>query len=292
MKHTSGKVGHSRCVNTSRRWIRTLLGTRERGSESFARNALGRYERASEKTSKTACVHGDDAHERSCTPDDHETERSSEWIRNLETFSERVGAGTQRTVASDADACSCCSVRLWETKVKPWRSGNDLCDSMKHKVQTRFRDTIKAAILAHNPQDPEWRRHVGLNATRLQEYDALKSEWKAMHQAYRQWGIADGDDTTPMEVDAPMKGKGKNKGKGKGKEKGKEKGKGKGQEKGKGKSKDKAKGGTSDMSNVKRFFCKEKGFSAWLAEKKTVGHEQSANSIEGKRMDFRFGSSA
>ena len=36
------------------------------------------------------------------------------------------------------------------------------------------------------------------------------------------------------------------------------------------------------------FFCKEKGharkdcakFSAWLAEKKTVGHEQSANSIE------------
>ena len=38
----------------------------------------------------------------------------------------------------------------------------------------------------HNPQDPEWRRHVGLNATRLQRYDALKSEWNAMHQAYRQ----------------------------------------------------------------------------------------------------------
>ena len=43
-----------------------------------------------------------------------------------------------------------------------------------------------------------------------------------------------------------------------------------------------------DTSNVKCFFCKEKGhtrkdcpkFSAWLAEKKTVGHEQSANSIE------------
>ena len=42
------------------------------------------------------------------------------------------------------------------------------------------------------------------------------------------------------------------------------------------------------MSNVKCFFCNEKGharkdcpkFSAWLAEKKTVGHEQSANSIE------------
>ena len=87
-----------------------------------------------------------------------------------------------------------------------------------------------------------------------------------------------------MEVDALMKGKGKNKGKGKGKEKGKDKGK----EKGKGKSKDKAKEGTSDTSNVKSFFCMEKGharkdcpkFSAWLAEKKTVGHEQSANSIE------------
>ena len=39
---------------------------------------------------------------------------------------------------------------------------------------------------------------------------------------------------------------------------------------------------------MKCFFCKEKGhtrkdrpkFSAWLAEKKTVGHEQSANAIE------------
>ena len=101
-----------------------------------------------------------------------------------------------------------------------------------------------------------------------------------MHQAYRQWGIADGNDITPMEVDALMKGKGKNKGKGKGKEKGKDKGKGK--------SKDKAKEGTSDTSDMKCFLCKAKGhtrkdctkFSAWLAEKKTVGHEQSANSIE------------
>ena len=61
-------------------------------------------------------------------------------------------------------------------------------------------------------------------------------------------------DTTPMEVDALMKGKGKNKGKGKGKEKGKDKGK----EKSKGKSKDKPKEGTTDTSNVKCFFCKEK----------------------------------
>ena len=101
-----------------------------------------------------------------------------------------------------------------------------------------------------------------------------------MHQAYRQWSIADGNDSTPMEVDALSKGKGKNKGKGKGEEKGKDKGKEK--------SKNKPKEGTSDTSSVKCFFCKEKGhtrkdcpgFSAWLAEKKTVGHEQSANSIE------------
>ena len=112
--------------------------------------------------------------------------------------------------------------------------------------------------------------------TRLQGYDALKSEWKAMHHAYRHWGMADGNDTTPMEVDALMKGQGKNKGKNKGKEKGKAK------------SKDKPKEGTSDTSNMKCFFCNEKGharkvcpkFSAWLAEKKTVGHEQSANAIE------------
>ena len=74
-----------------------------------------------------------------------------------------------------------------------------------------------------------------------------------MHQAYRQWGIADGKDTTPMEVDARMKGNGKNKGKVK------EKGKDKGKEKTKVKSKDKAKEGTSDTSSVKCFFCKEKG---------------------------------
>ena len=87
-----------------------LLGTRECGSESVARDALGRNERASEETSETAGVHVDDAHERSRTPDDHETERSSEWIQNLETFPGRVGAGTQRTVPSDADAVVAVSV--------------------------------------------------------------------------------------------------------------------------------------------------------------------------------------
>ena len=62
-----------------------------------------------------------------------------------------------------------------------------------------LQDTIKAAILTHNSQDPEWRRHVELNATRLREYDALRSEWKAMHQTYRKWSIADENEITPME---------------------------------------------------------------------------------------------
>ena len=67
-------------------------------------------EQASEDTSETACVHVDDAHERSSTPDDHEAERSSEWIRNLETIFGRVRAGTPRTVPSDVDAIVAVSV--------------------------------------------------------------------------------------------------------------------------------------------------------------------------------------
>ena len=158
---------------------------------------------------------------------------------------------------------------------------------MRHRVQTRFRTRPKQKYW-HNPQDPEWRRHVGLNATRLQGYDTLRSEWKAVHQACRQWGIADGNDTTPMEVDALMKGKGKTKANARAKRRAKTKAK----RKNKGKSKDNPKEGTSDTSNVKCFFCKEKGhtrkdcpkFSAWLAEKKTVDR--------GRLMDLRFGSRA
>ena len=148
---------------------------------------------------------------------------------------------------------------IWRRSLEEWEPTNrGRCRAMLNAVAAvsvcTLQDTIKAAILAHNPQDPEWRRHVGLNVTRLQGYEALKSEWKEKHQAHRQWGIADGNDTTPREVDALMRGKGKNKGKGKGKEKGKDKSK----EKGKRKSKDKAKEGPSDTSNVKCFFCKEK----------------------------------
>ena len=92
-----------------------------------------------------------------------------------------------------------------------------------------------------------------------------------MHQAYRQWGTADGNDTTPMEVDALMRGKGKNQGKNKGKGKGKEKGKDKSKEKSKGKSKDKPKEGTSDTSKVKCFFCKEKGHTRRIAPSSRPG---------------------
>ena len=52
------------------------------------------------------------------------------------SFSGRVGAGTQRTVQSDADAVAAVSVRGRQREVTPWRIGNDLCDSMKHRVQT------------------------------------------------------------------------------------------------------------------------------------------------------------
>ena len=174
--------------------------------------AIGRNERASEETSETACVHVDDAHERPSTPDDHKAERSSEWIRNLETFPGRVGDDTQRTVPSDAGTVAAVSVYG-----RP-RSGLGGVGTTRATVRgTEFRHAS-----GHDPssntgtqrtRSRNWRRHVGLNATRLQGYDANRSEWKAMQQAYRQWGIADGNDTTPLEVDALRKGKEKGKGK-------------------------------------------------------------------------------
>ena len=66
-------------------------------------------ERCSKETSEAACVHVDDAHEKSSNPDDHETERSSEWTRDLETISGRVGAGEQTSISSDADAIAAVS---------------------------------------------------------------------------------------------------------------------------------------------------------------------------------------
>ena len=77
---------------------------------------------------------------------------------------------------------------------------------MRHSVQTRIRTRSKQQYW-HTTHKIQNRRHVGLNATRLQGYDFLRSEWNAMHQAYKQWGMADGSDSTPVEVDAIMQGK-------------------------------------------------------------------------------------
>ena len=112
-------------------------------------NPLGKLslswnERCSKETSEAACVHVGDAHEKSSNPDDHETERSSEWTRDLETISGRVGASEQRSISSDADAIaamsshgkqrsslggvgtSCTSVlrrRIWtQSKQQHWRT--------------------------------------------------------------------------------------------------------------------------------------------------------------------------
>ena len=114
-----------------------------------------------------------------------------------------MGAGTQRTVPSDADAVA--AVSVCGRQRSSLGGVGTTCATVEAQSSDTLHDTIKAAIPAHNPQDPEWRSHVGLNATRLQVYDALRNEWKAMHQAYRQWCIADGNDTTPMEVDALIK---------------------------------------------------------------------------------------
>ena len=130
-------------------------------------------------------------------------ERSSEWIRNLETFLEewepahkgRYRAMLMQLLQFPFTGDRGQALEEWERLVRQYEA----------QSSDTLQDTIKAAILAHNQQNPEWRRHVGLNATRLQGYDALRSEWKAMHQAYRQWSIADGNDTTPMEVDALMR---------------------------------------------------------------------------------------
>ena len=94
---------------------------------------------------------------------------------------------------------------------------------VQHEAQNL--DTIKAAMLAHNPQDSECCRFVRLSVTRLQEFDALKSVWQRQEQAQRQ-----------------KQGKSTEKSKRKGKEKGK--------------SKDKSKERTSDTSIAKCSFCK------------------------------------
>ena len=133
------------------------------------------------------------------------------------------------------------------------------------------------------------KRHVGLNATSLQGHDALRFEWKAVHQANRQRGMADGNEATPVDNDALTNGKVKEKGKGEGK--------GKGQKEGQHKEQRQTTGRSTRQAECVVFFCKEKGharknspkFTAWLAEKKQTGHEPSANAIEDDGSIFCLG---
>ena len=125
------------------------------------------------------------------------------WRRFLEEW-EPVNRGRYRAMLMQLLQCPLTGSRgqaleEWERPVR------------QHETQDL--DTIKAATLAHNPQDSEWCRCVRSSATRLQEYDALKSMWKEKGKSKR-------------------KSKSKSKRKGKGKRKGKEKSKRKGKEKG------------------------------------------------------------
>ena len=137
------------------------------------------------------------------------------WRRFLEEW-EPVNRGRYRAMLMQLLQCPLTESR--GQALEEWERPVRQCEAQNL-------DTIKAATLAHKPQDSEWRKYVRLSATRLQRYDALNSVWKE-------------------------KGKGKREGKEKGKLKGKEKGKRKGKEnskrkgKEKGKSKDKSKEGT------------------------------------------------
>ena len=154
------------------------------------------------------------------------------WRRFLEEW-EPVNRGRYRAMLMQLLQCP-----LTENKGQSLEE----CERLVRQYEAQYLDTIRAAILAHNPQDSEWCRYVRLSATRLQEHDALKSMRKE-------------------------KGKNKRKSKGKSKEKSKRKGKEKR------KNKDKSKEGTSDTSNTKCSFCKGNDCPKslrWPAEKKTM----------------------
>ena len=209
------------------------------------------------ETSEAACVHIDDAHEKSSSPDDHETERSSEWTRFLEEC-KPVNRGRYRAMLMQLLQCPLMGSRgqaLEECE----------CPIREHEEQNL--NTIKEVILAHIPQDPEWCRYVRLSATRLQEHDALKSVCTEKGK---------GKGKSKRKGKGKLKSKEKCKRKGKGKLKGEEKSKPKGKEQGK--SKDKSKEGTSDTSNTECSFCKGNDCLkslTWPAEKKTMSHEFS-----------------
>ena len=79
------------------------------------------------------------------------TERSSEWIRNLDTFPGRVGAGTQRTVPSDADAVVAVSV-YGRQRLGLGGVGRTCATERGTEFRTRFRTRSKQQILARIPK--------------------------------------------------------------------------------------------------------------------------------------------
>ena len=90
------------------------------------------------------------------------------WRRFLEEW-EPVNRGRYRAMLMQLLQCPLMgsrgqALKEWERRVR------------QYEVQNL--DTIKAAILEHNPHDSEWYRCVRLTATRQQVYDALKSVWK------------------------------------------------------------------------------------------------------------------
>ena len=66
-----------------------------------------------------------------------------------------MGAGTQRMVLSDADAVAAVSVcGRQKSDLEEWER---LLRQHEAQSSDTPQDNIKAAILAHSPQDPEWR---------------------------------------------------------------------------------------------------------------------------------------
>ena len=101
------------------------------------------------------------------------------WRRFLEEW-EPVNRGRYRAMLMQSLQCPLTESRgqafeEWERPVRQCEAQN--LDTLG--------DTIKAAILAHNPQDSEWFRRVRLSATTLQEHDALKSMWKEKGKSKR-----------------------------------------------------------------------------------------------------------
>ena len=114
----------------------------------------------------------DDAHEKSSNPDDHETERSSEWTRDLETITGSVGASEQRSISSDADATAA-------------MSSHGKQRSSLGGVGTSC-TAVRGAEFGHDQSSNTGTQPTGFRVVQICQtdrdetagYDALKSVWK------------------------------------------------------------------------------------------------------------------